>query len=60
MVTIPAPIGGLGTPSIFDGPALNPGSNPVPLRTIDVTVRAHGTIWAHYEVIRAESMAQDG
>jgi 2,5-diamino-6-(ribosylamino)-4(3H)-pyrimidinone 5'-phosphate reductase len=50
IITVPALIGGLGTPSIMDGPPLGPGSLPAQLRMIDVQVGAHGTIWAHYEV----------
>jgi len=51
IIMVPALIGGLGTPSIMDGPALEPGSLPQRLRAIDVRVGAHGTIWAHYEVV---------
>jgi 2,5-diamino-6-(ribosylamino)-4(3H)-pyrimidinone 5'-phosphate reductase len=51
VVTIPALVGGLGTPSIMDGPPLEPGSIPLQLRTIGVKVGAHGSIWAHYEVV---------
>jgi 2,5-diamino-6-(ribosylamino)-4(3H)-pyrimidinone 5'-phosphate reductase len=51
IVTVPALIGGLGTPSIMDGPPLGTGSPPEQLRAIDVQVGAHGTIWAHYEVV---------
>ena len=50
IITVPALIGGLGTPSILDGPPLEPGSLPEQLRALDVQVGAHGTIWAHYEV----------
>jgi riboflavin biosynthesis pyrimidine reductase len=50
IITIPALIGGLSTPSVMDGPPLEPGSLPQQLRTIDVQVGSHGTIWAHYEV----------
>jgi len=50
IVTVPGLVGGLGTPTVMDGPPLGPGSSPVPLRTIDVQVSGHGTIWAHYEV----------
>jgi 2,5-diamino-6-(ribosylamino)-4(3H)-pyrimidinone 5'-phosphate reductase len=50
IITVPALTGGLGTPSVMDGPPLGTGSFPVPLRAIDVQVGAHGTIWAHYEV----------
>jgi 2,5-diamino-6-(ribosylamino)-4(3H)-pyrimidinone 5'-phosphate reductase len=51
IITVPALIGGLGTPSIMDGPPLEPGSLPGQLRALDVQVGAHGTIWAHYEVL---------
>lgn len=51
IITIPALTGGLGTPSVIDGPPLETGSPPVRLRAIDVQVGAHGTIWAHYEVV---------
>jgi riboflavin biosynthesis pyrimidine reductase len=50
IITVPALVGGLGTPSVMDGPPLGTGSLPQQLRTIDVQVGAHGTIWAHYEV----------
>lgn len=52
IVTVPALIGGLGTPSIMDGQPLEPGSIPERLRAMDVQVGSHGTIWAHYEVVR--------
>ena len=55
IITVPALIGGLGTPSIMDGPPLEPGSLPEQLRAIDVHVGSHGTIWAHYEVVRMRS-----
>jgi 2,5-diamino-6-(ribosylamino)-4(3H)-pyrimidinone 5'-phosphate reductase len=51
IITIPALIGGLGTPSIMDGPPLEPGSLPARLRTIDVQVGVDGTIWASYAVV---------
>jgi riboflavin biosynthesis pyrimidine reductase len=51
IITVPALIGGLGTPSIMDGPPLKAGSLPQQLRTIDVQVGADGTIWARYEVV---------
>jgi riboflavin biosynthesis pyrimidine reductase len=51
VITVPALIGGLGTPSIMDGPPLEPGSLPEQLRAMDVHVGSHGTIWAHYEVV---------
>jgi len=52
IITVPALIGGLGTPSIMDGEPLEIGSVPQQLRAVDVQVGAHGTIWAHYEVVR--------
>lgn len=55
IITVPALIGGLGTPSIMDGPPLEPGSLPDQLRAIDVRVGSHGTIWAHYEVVPRRS-----
>jgi len=55
IITVPALIGGLGTPSVIDGPPLEPGSLPVPLRAIDVQVGLHGSIWAHYEVLERRS-----
>jgi 2,5-diamino-6-(ribosylamino)-4(3H)-pyrimidinone 5'-phosphate reductase len=51
IITVPALTGGLGTPSIMDGVPLETGSLPEQLRAIDVQVGAHGTIWAHYEVV---------
>jgi 2,5-diamino-6-(ribosylamino)-4(3H)-pyrimidinone 5'-phosphate reductase len=54
VVTVPALVGGLGTPSTMDGPPLAPGSAPVRMRTVSIKVGAHGTTWAHYEVLPAE------
>jgi 2,5-diamino-6-(ribosylamino)-4(3H)-pyrimidinone 5'-phosphate reductase len=51
IITVPALIGGLGTPSIMDGPPLETGSLPEQLRAINIQVGEHGTIWAHYEVV---------
>ncbi|WP_238007219.1 dihydrofolate reductase family protein [Dactylosporangium sp. AC04546] len=53
VVTVPMLVGGLCTPSVADGPPLPVGGTPVRLRTVDVTVGAQGTVWAHYEVIDA-------
>jgi riboflavin biosynthesis pyrimidine reductase len=52
VVAVPALVGGLGTPSVVDGVPLDPGSDPVRLRVVDVEVGAHGTVWSHYEVVR--------
>jgi len=51
IITVPALVGGFGTPSIIDGSPLEPGALPQRLRAIDVQVGGHGTIWAHYEVV---------
>ena len=51
VVTVPALVGGLGTPSVTDGPPLGADAGPVPLRTVDVQVGPNGTVWAHYEVV---------
>jgi len=51
VVTVPALVGGLDTPSVIDGPPLLPRDLPLKLRTVDVTVGDHGTIWTHYEVV---------
>ena len=55
VITVPALTGGLGTASVADGPPLAVGSAPVRLRTIDVQVGAHGSIWTHYEVVGASA-----
>lgn len=53
VVTVPALVGGLGTPSVADGPPLAPGSAPVRLALVAAEVGAHGTVWTHYEVDRS-------
>ena len=52
VITVPALVGGLGTPSVADGPPLALGESPVPLRTVDVQVGSHGSIWSRYEISR--------
>jgi 2,5-diamino-6-(ribosylamino)-4(3H)-pyrimidinone 5'-phosphate reductase len=49
VITVPALVGGYGTPSIFDGPPLGLSEAPVRLRTVAVQVGDHGSIWTHYE-----------
>jgi 2,5-diamino-6-(ribosylamino)-4(3H)-pyrimidinone 5'-phosphate reductase len=56
VITVPALVGGLGTPSVADGPPLGLAESPVPLRTVDVQVGSHGSIWAHYEIARPENV----
>jgi 2,5-diamino-6-(ribosylamino)-4(3H)-pyrimidinone 5'-phosphate reductase len=36
IITVPVLVGGLGAPSIMDGPPLGPGSLPTEMRVIDV------------------------
>lgn len=49
VITVPALVGGLGTPSMFDGPPLGLSDAPVGLRLAGVQVGSHGSIWAHYK-----------
>lgn len=51
VVTVPVLVGGAGTPSLADGPALHPGDPPVALRSLGVTVGDHGTTWSRFEVV---------
>lgn len=50
LLVLPAAIGGKGTPSVFDGPALGPGELPVPLRLLSAQPQGDGSIRLHYEV----------
>jgi len=50
VITVPALVGGLGTPSMFDGPPLGLSEAPVSLRTVDVQVGSHGSVWTHYKI----------
>jgi 2,5-diamino-6-(ribosylamino)-4(3H)-pyrimidinone 5'-phosphate reductase len=52
VITVPALVGGLGTPSVMDGAPLADGAGPVRLRTVDVTVGSHGSVWAHYAALQ--------
>ena len=51
VITFPALIGGLTTPSFVDGDPLPPGSSPVSLRTVGLVQGAEGSQWARYEVL---------
>ncbi|WP_433167468.1 RibD family protein [Kribbella sp. CA-247076] len=48
----PALIGGLGTPSVVDGPPLAVGEQPTPLRLLSVHTDAGGSVRLHYTVSR--------
>lgn len=53
VITVPALVGGFGTPSMFDGPPLGLSEAPVKLRTVDVQVGSHGSILTHYKIDEA-------
>lgn len=55
VVVLPALIGGLGTPTSFDGPPLLDGDLPTSLRLLSVQTSADGVVWLRYEVDRADS-----
>jgi 2,5-diamino-6-(ribosylamino)-4(3H)-pyrimidinone 5'-phosphate reductase len=48
----PALVGGLGTPSVVDGPPLAVGERPTPLRLLSLHADAAGTVRLRYEVLR--------
>lgn len=50
----PTAIGGLGTPSVFDGPPLQPGQSPTSLRLLSVHAEADGMVALRYEVLWSE------
>jgi 2,5-diamino-6-(ribosylamino)-4(3H)-pyrimidinone 5'-phosphate reductase len=52
LITVPALVGGFGTPSMFDGPPLGLSEAPVRLRTVDVQVGTHGSIWTRYKLVK--------
>ena len=47
---LPAIIGGLDTPSLFDSPALGPDGSPVALELVSAHVQADGRVWLRYRV----------
>lgn len=50
VITFPALIGGLGTPSIFDGEPLGPDQRPVKVIRQAVEQGASGSVWTRYTV----------
>jgi riboflavin biosynthesis pyrimidine reductase len=52
ILVFPAVIGGLGVPSLFDGPELAAGESPERLRLLSAEVEDDGMIWLGYEVDR--------
>jgi len=52
LLVAPQVIGGLGTPTVFDGPPLAIGETPTRLRLLSCHVETDGMLWLRYEVIR--------
>jgi riboflavin biosynthesis pyrimidine reductase len=53
LLVLPAVIGGLGTPSVFDGPVLGDEELPTRLRLLSSQAEADGMLWLRYEVINS-------
>lgn len=53
LIVSPALVGGLGTPTIFDGPELAAEEKPTPLRLLSAHVESDGMLSLRYEVVRA-------
>lgn len=53
----PGLVGGLGTPSVLDGPPLAVGECPTPLRLLSMHADAGGTVRLHYEVLATPDQA---
>jgi 2,5-diamino-6-(ribosylamino)-4(3H)-pyrimidinone 5'-phosphate reductase len=54
LTVCPALIGGLGTPTIFDGPELGVGQTPTRLRLLSAEVAGNGIISLRYVVLRED------
>lgn len=52
LFVLPAAIGGLGTPTLFDGPELADGDSPTRLRLLFAHAETDGMLWLRYEVLR--------
>ncbi len=57
LMLLPSLIGGLGTPTTFDGVPLQPGQLPTRLRLLDAHVTADGIVSLHYEIDRQPASA---
>lgn len=53
----PVAIGGLDTPSMFDGPPLEPGETPTRLRLLSAQAEPDGLLRLRYDVIAASGQA---
>ena len=52
LTLLPSLVGGLGTPTTFDGVPLLPGQLPTRLRLLDARVTTDGVVSLHYEIDR--------
>jgi 2,5-diamino-6-(ribosylamino)-4(3H)-pyrimidinone 5'-phosphate reductase len=52
LMLLPSLVGGLGTPTTFDGAPLQPGELPTRLRLLDAHVTTDGIVSVHYEIDR--------
>ncbi|GAB3413034.1 RibD family protein [Flindersiella endophytica] len=52
LIVSPAIVGGLGTPTVFDGPELSVDEKPQPLRLLSARVETDGMLSLRYEVVR--------
>ena len=57
LMLLPSLVGGLGTPTTFDGVPLQPGQLPARLRLLDARVTADGIVSLHYEIDRQPRQA---
>lgn len=55
LLVFPHAIGGVGTPTLFDGPPLADGEAATQLRLLSSRVESDGMLWLRYEVIREEA-----
>jgi riboflavin biosynthesis pyrimidine reductase len=59
LLVLPALVGGLGTPSVLDGPPLEVGDRPTPLRLLSVHADVGGAVRLRYRVL-TEAAEQAG
>ncbi len=60
LVIAPLAIGGIGTPSVFDGEVLNSIDNAASLELINVKpIGDKGAVWLHYRVCRKKKVKEE-
>jgi len=61
LLVLPAVVGGLGTPSLFDGPELSDTEIPTRLRLLSSHTEDDGLLWLRYQVLHhpAEAASAD-